>query len=102
MMFLVGVVCSICMTILNFVVFIISRGGSQVDILIVIIIGSIVGALVALPLLGFLIFHLYLFLSGKTTRELLKHVVREDTDNNNQWCNVDPPLIDYYAQISPL
>jgi thiol:disulfide interchange protein len=85
--------------IINLVVYFISQGGSQVNSTVVIIICSVVLGVLALPMLGFLVFHVYLSLTGKTTRELLKKLDRGE-ESKNQWCNVDPPLFDPYMTIS--
>lgn len=67
-----GVMCSLAAAIVNAIVFFLTQDNSSVDSTLAIIICSIVFGIVALPMLGFLIFHLYLAIRGKTTRELLK------------------------------
>jgi hypothetical protein len=64
--------CSISTAIVNLVVFFINQGGSQVNSTVAIIICAVVLGIVALPMLVFLVFHIYLSVTGKTTRELLK------------------------------
>ena len=55
--------------------------------------------IIALPMLGFLIFHIYLAVRGKTTRELLKKL-DSSGEHENQWCDVDEPLWDPFMSIS--
>lgn len=73
LLFIAGVTCSIGIAVVNVIVYFISLGGS-VDSTIAIIICSVVLGVLALPLFGFLVFHCYLSLSGRTTRELLKNL----------------------------
>jgi hypothetical protein len=73
-LFLVGVFCSIGMSILNLVVYMINLGGSSVNTTVVIIICSVVFGVIAIPMFGFLIFHIYLSVTGKTTREIIKKI----------------------------
>ena len=78
--------------------------GGNVDATIVIIIGSVAVGIIAVPLFGFLIFHIYLSLSGKTTREMIKKIDSKGNDVNSehnfQWCSVDNSLINFYENIS--
>ena len=78
-LFVAGVFCSITMAGVNLVVFFIAQSG-DVDSTVAIIICSVVGGILLIPMLGFLIFHIYLSLRGKTTRELLK---RLDTNKDS-------------------
>jgi hypothetical protein len=98
-LFIVGVMCSICTAIINVVVFLINQNGSTINSTVAIIICSVVFGVIALPMLVFLVFHIYLSITGKTTRELLKKLDSVET-HENQWCNVDPPLFDPYLDIS--
>jgi hypothetical protein len=50
------------------VVFIIQKSTQEVSQAAIIVIVSIVAAVIGLPILGFLIFHLYLTIKKKTTR----------------------------------
>jgi hypothetical protein len=67
-MFLVGVMISIASIIINMVVFAIFQNGSTIDSTVIIIVSSVIFGIIAIPLLGFLIFHIYLSLTGNTTR----------------------------------
>lgn len=62
------------MLIINVVIYINARNSDSVDSNVAIIIASVAIGLVALPLLGFLIFHIYLAVSGRTTREIIKKI----------------------------
>lgn len=99
-MFLAGVLCSIGAAAVNLAVFFIS-GQGEVDTTVAIIICSVVFGVIALPMLGFLIFHVYLSIRGKTTRELLKRLESSGKEEHeNQWCDVDEPMWDPYMSIS--
>ncbi len=66
--FIGGVMCSLGAAIVNAIVFFLTQDNGSVDSTLAIVICSIVFGIVALPMLGFLVFHLYLALKGKTTR----------------------------------
>jgi len=66
-MFLVGVMVSMVAAIINVIVFSTSKSG-DFNPMIVIIVCSVAAGLIGLPLLGFLIFHIYISVSGNTTR----------------------------------
>ncbi len=100
MLFLAGVMSTIITAIINLVVYFLSVNGSSIDSTVAIIICSVILGILAVPMLGFLIFHVYLSFTGKTTRELLKKLDGSQTDQQNQWCSVDPPLFDPYMDIS--
>ena len=87
MLFLVGVFCSIGSAAINLIVFFISQDGT-VNSTVAIIISAVACGLIVIPMLVFLIFHIYLSIKGKTTRELLKHLDSGD-DHKNQWCGAD-------------
>jgi hypothetical protein len=63
------------------------------------VICSVIVGLIALPLIGFFIFHVYVAVSGNTTREILKDI-KEEKPQENQWCQVDPSMIDFFAEIT--
>lgn len=73
-MFLGFVVLSAALLIINMVLFIISKSAGSISQIAVIVIVSIVGGLIGIPILGFFIFHLYLAITRNTTREVLKHI----------------------------
>ena len=68
--------------------------------IIAIVICSICLGLIGLQLVGFFFFHIFLVIKGNTTRGLIKKEAKEENEEKNQWCIVDPPLIDYYNEIS--
>lgn len=82
--------------------------GKQMDInpTVVIVIGVIAVAVVVIPVFGFFVFHVYLTVTGKTTREVVKKIdVKGDMnkivegykrDVNVQWCKVDRSVIDFF------
>ena len=52
----------------NMIVFSIANAGKEVNETLVIVICSVAVGIIAIPLLGFFIFHIYLAITGKTTR----------------------------------
>ena len=60
------------MLIVNLVVYILEKSDDNVSQTAVIVILSVVGAVLGVPLLGFFCFHLYLACSGRTTHEVIK------------------------------
>jgi len=49
-------------------------GKDQINQTVVIIVAVVATSVIALPLAGFLIFHVYLTVTGKTTREIVKKI----------------------------
>ena len=66
-LFLVGIFATIASAAVNLIVFFITQDGT-IDSTVAIIISAVVLGLIALPMIGFLIFHIYLSIKGKTTR----------------------------------
>jgi hypothetical protein len=52
----------------NLILFFVNKSGSSVNSVVLIVICSVVVGIIALPLLGFFIFHIYLVITGRTTR----------------------------------
>ena len=73
-MFLGFIVLSAALLIINMVLFIISKSAGTISQIAIIVIVSIVGGLIGIPILGFFIFHLYLAITRNTTREVLKKI----------------------------
>jgi hypothetical protein len=71
-LFLIGVVCSLVMLVVNVAVALLGNNG--VNQTVVIVVSVVATSVIALPLVGFLIFHLYLTVAGKTTREIVKKI----------------------------
>lgn len=69
---------SVCLLIVNMIVFIIQKSSKDVSQTAIIVVVAVVAAVIGLPILGFLIFHIYLAVKKKTTRELLKHLDRDE------------------------
>ena len=59
---------------LNMIVFSVANAGKEVNETLIIVICSVSVGIIALPLLGFFIFHIYLAITGKTTREVIKSI----------------------------
>jgi hypothetical protein len=71
-LFLIGVVASIIMLVINAIVAML--GKDSVNSTVVIIVAVCATGVIALPMMGFLIFHIYLTVSGRTTREIIKKI----------------------------
>jgi hypothetical protein len=56
----------------NLILFFIAKSGSSVNSVVLIVVCSVIVAIIGLPLLIFFIFHIYLMITGRTTRELIK------------------------------
>ena len=78
MLFLTGVMLSMGACIANIVIFAMWKFSGKIDSTVFIAVCAVVLGIIGIPLLLFLIFHLYLCLSGKTTRELLKNISSEE------------------------
>lgn len=87
------------MLVVNIVVYL--MGTESVNSTVVIVVSVVAASVIALPLVGFLIFHVYITFSGRTTREVVKKIDNEKkTEQLVQWCNVDKPLIDFYEEVN--
>jgi amino acid permease len=91
---------ALCLFIVNMIVFVIQKSTQSINQTAIIVIVSVVAGVLGIPILGFLIFHLYLTVTKKTTRELLKHIDRDEEEFENQWCSVDPPVMDLFDDIT--
>ena len=98
--FVAGVVCSLATAAVNLFVYFVSLNADSVDPTVAVVICSVVIAVIGLPMLCFLLFHLYLSIRRRTTRELLKRLDSARGNSHNQWCNVDPPLWDPSTHIT--
>lgn len=65
---------SLVTLVVNLIIFGINVAGTTVNSLVVIIICSVAAGIVGVPLAGFLIFHIFLVLTGRTTREVIKNI----------------------------
>jgi len=74
MLFLICVFLSLVLFIINVVVYAISRAGGGVNQTVVIVIVSVVGAIIGVPMVVFMVFHICLAVRGRTTREVLKKI----------------------------
>lgn len=59
---------SLAMAMISLIIFLIGTTGGSINQTVIIIISAVIGALIGLPLLGFLIFHIVLAVKGTTTR----------------------------------
>lgn len=66
--FLAGIMLSIGTFLVNLIIFGVSMAGSNIDSVIIIIICAVAVGILGVPLLGFFIFHIFLAVTGKTTR----------------------------------
>ena len=80
------------MAIINTVIYILEKQEDNIDQTAVIVVVSVIGGVLGLPLVCFLGFHIFLSLTGSTTRELIKEYSHDEREN--QWCDVADPLFD--------
>jgi len=92
--FLFTIVVSIALILVNLIIFLLSKTGSAVNSNIAVIVCSVIIGGMILVLLGFLIYHVYLICSGKTTREHQKKLV-SNTISDFNWCQTDPSLVQF-------
>jgi hypothetical protein len=59
---------SLAMAMISLIIFLIGTTGGSINQTVVIIISAIIGALIGIPLVGFMIFHIFLAIKGTTTR----------------------------------
>jgi len=71
-LFLIGVMASIMMLVINAVVAML--GKDAVDSTVVVVVAVCATGVIALPMMGFLVFHVYLSVTGRTTREIIKKI----------------------------
>lgn len=73
-LFLTGVMLSMGACIANVVIFAMWKFSGKIDSTVFIAVCAVVLGIIGIPLLLFLIFHIYLCITGKTTRELIKNI----------------------------
>ena len=88
------------MLVANVVAYIIKRKDANHEEIALIVVVSIFGCIVALPVTCFFIFHLFLQCSGNTTRELIKDYKHKE--HENQWCGVSEPLFSPFEAITEM
>jgi hypothetical protein len=86
---------TLCFFLANIILFAQSEDTDEVGGTVAIVICSICLGLIGLQLIGFFIFHIALLIKGTTTREVLKKN-KKFSDETNQWCCADPPLVNYF------
>ena len=91
---------SVMMLLSNLIVFLVTQSDQQVNKTVVVIFTALIGAVLGLPILVFLVFHLYLALTKQTTREVIKKLTHDDGNEPNQWCGVDFPNLDFWEEIT--
>ena len=74
MLFLGSVMLTVLLFIVDVVVFVIGKGEGEVNKVVVIVIASVIGAAIGIPMLGFLICHVVMLCRNTTTREFLKNI----------------------------
>ena len=86
MLFLGFASLTLFMLVANIVAYILKRKEGNHEEIALIVVVSVFGCIVALPLACFFIFHLFLQCTGSTTRELIKDYRHKE--HENQWCGV--------------
>lgn len=94
-MFLTTTWLTVVMAIVNLAVFFIEQAKDNANQTTIIIIVSVIAGVLCIPLLCFFLFHLFLAITGNTTRQCLKKIANAP-EAENQWCKVDEPLFDPY------
>lgn len=61
----------------NLVIYLLNRDDKEVSSTAIIIIVSVIGGIIGLPLTIFFIFHLYICITGRTTREVIKNIEKK-------------------------
>ena len=77
-LFLASIMLTIGLFFVNVIVFAMANTGSEINSTVVIVVCSVAVGIIAIPLIGFFVFHIYLSASGKTTREIIKGI-KSDT-----------------------
>lgn len=96
--FLVTIVVSIILILTSLLMFLLSKTGSAINSTVAIIVSSVVMGGMVLVLLGFLLYHVYLICSGKTTREHQKKLASNSISDFN-WCQTDPSMVQYDREL---
>lgn len=73
-MFIGNLIANFAIFVVNLAVYLINRESKAVNETVIIIIVSVIGGLIGLPILIFAFFHVYLCVTGRTTREVLKRI----------------------------
>lgn len=92
--FLFTVVISIVLILVSLIMFLMAKSGSAINATIAVIVCSVIIGGMVLVLIGFLLYHVYLICSGKTTREHQKRLANSTTILSDfNWCQTDPSLV---------
>lgn len=73
-MFIGNLIANFAIFIVNLAVYLINRDNKAVNQTVIIIVISVIGGVIGIPILIFALFHVYLCLTGRTTREVLKRI----------------------------
>ncbi len=76
-MFIASLVCLCGVFAVNVVFYLISSTLKQDQYIIAIVIISVLGGILSIPIIVFFFFHLYLCISGRTTREVMKSIKKD-------------------------
>jgi palmitoyltransferase ZDHHC9/14/18 len=76
-MFLASILLSTVMLLINLIVYFLYRSSGSINQTAVIVVVVVVAAIIGIPILAFFIFHLYLAVTGNTTREVLKKLDKD-------------------------
>jgi hypothetical protein len=94
-MFIGSLIATFAIFIVNLSVYLINKASKEVNNTVVIIILSVIGGLLGIPIVIFSLFHFYLCVTGRTTREVIKNI-DNDTATETQWCLVDSVNINFF------
>lgn len=73
-MFIGNLIANFAIFVVNLAVYLINRESRTANETVVIIIVSVISGFIGIPILIFAFFHVYLCLTGRTTREVLKRI----------------------------
>jgi uncharacterized membrane protein YciS (DUF1049 family) len=94
-MFIVSLVATIALFAVNLAFYLLTQQDSKVSEIVAIVIVSVIGGAIGVPIIIYGCFHLYLCLAGRTTREVIKNINSEE-EHSNRWCEVDEPNLDFF------
>ena len=62
---------------INLVIYLLNKGDKEISSTAIIIIVSVIAGIIGLPLTIFFVFHLYICITGRTTREVIKNIEKK-------------------------
>jgi hypothetical protein len=97
------VVVNLIYFIVQIIIFFTVEGSGSTAVIVIVCVVGIPMAILLLALIGFGLFHLFLVLKGKTTREFLKKKETVGGDEelpDNEWFTYSKPYVDYSYKLT--